>query len=60
MPRDGTREEILGGNETILVVEDEERIREVISSTLVKYGYKVLAASDGIEAMDVFREQGKK
>ena len=58
--RDGTREEILGGNETILVVEDEERIREVISSTLVKYGYKVLAASDGIEAMDVFREQAKK
>ena len=60
VPRDGTREEILGGNETILVVEDEERIREVISSTLVKYGYKVLAASDGIEAMDVFREQAKK
>ena len=58
--RDGTREEILGGSETILVVEDEERIREVISSALVKYGYRVLTASDGVEGLDVFRGQAKK
>lgn len=59
-PRDGSREEILGGSETILIADDEERIRDAVSSALAKYGYEVLTASDGIECMDVFQVEAKK
>lgn len=38
---------------TILVVEDEEGIRELIHLYLVKKGYKVLDAEDGFQAMDL-------
>ena len=36
---------------TILLVEDEEDLRELISNALVRRGYQVLAASDGHEAL---------
>jgi len=41
----------LQGSETILVVEDEESIRSVICHTLRAYGYKVLEARHGNEAI---------
>ncbi|MBZ5200556.1 response regulator transcription factor [Planomicrobium chinense] len=37
---------------TVLVVEDEEGIRELIRLFLMKKGYKVIDAEDGYEAMD--------
>ena len=40
---------------TILVVEDEEVLREFISSTLREQGFKVLQAGDGPEARLVWR-----
>ncbi len=43
---------------TILVVEDEEALRELISQTLRQQGYRVLLAADGQEALDVWAEQG--
>ncbi|ACF12961.1 PAS/PAC sensor hybrid histidine kinase [Chloroherpeton thalassium ATCC 35110] len=39
------------GKETILIVEDEELIRNTISSNLKRQGYKTLTASDGEEAL---------
>jgi two-component system, cell cycle sensor histidine kinase and response regulator CckA len=45
-----------GGNETILVVEDEELVREFVASFLCDSGYKVLQAGNGIEALDVWRQ----
>ncbi len=39
------------GNETILVVEDEEGLRKVAKRTLEGAGYKVLTAADGDDAM---------
>lgn len=42
-----------GGSETILVVEDEELVRKLIQQTLVQYGYDVLDAGCGDEAIDV-------
>jgi PAS domain S-box-containing protein len=43
-----------GQNELILVVDDEENIRTVLCETLVRHGYRVLAASDGAEATAMF------
>ena len=38
----------------ILVVDDEARMRKLVKDFLVRKGYDVLEAGDGIEAMDVF------
>ena len=39
---------------TILVVEDEKRMREIICDYLEIEGYTIFKAADGIEAMDIF------
>jgi CheY-like chemotaxis protein len=44
-----------GGNETILLVEDEETIGELAQSLLEDHGYRVFMARDGAEAVEVFR-----
>ncbi|MDD2901588.1 MAG: PAS domain S-box protein [Syntrophales bacterium] len=41
----------LKGSETILVVEDDDTLRNVIARGLKKYGYKVLTAANGGEAL---------
>jgi len=41
------------GTETILVVEDEDEIREIVSDYLQHQGYTILHASDGIKALDI-------
>ncbi len=43
-----------GGNETILLAEDNESVRHLAEQTLITYGYKVLIACDGEEAVDIF------
>ena len=43
-----------GNGETILVVDDEASIRQVTRQTLEAFGYKVLLASDGSEAVSVY------
>lgn len=42
---------------TILLVEDEETVRRVIERLLEKLGYRVLAAADAEEAIEIFRER---
>ncbi len=46
-----------GGGVTVLVVDDEPSIRAVVRDTLEGSGYRVLEASDGRLAFDVFRAQ---
>ena len=41
----------------ILVVDDEERMRKLVHDFLVRAGYEVLEAGDGIEALDVFERE---
>jgi signal transduction histidine kinase/CheY-like chemotaxis protein len=43
----------ISGNETVLLVEDEEMVRELVSETLRGYGFTVLEAPDGQEAVSV-------
>ena len=45
-----------GGNETILLVEDEAQIRSLACSALQEEGYTVLAAADGEAALQVSRQ----
>ncbi len=45
--------EAAGGSETILVVEDEEALRDVIREVLEEKGYAVLLAADGAEAFPI-------
>ena len=50
----------LGGSETVLVVEDEEMLRTLISRMLRLAGYKVLTASHGVEALYICEQhQGR-
>ncbi len=46
--------ELRGGNETILLAEDDESVRELVEHTLTNLGYTVLPARNGREAVDVF------
>ncbi|MGI6461513.1 MAG: PAS domain S-box protein [Candidatus Hydrogenedentales bacterium] len=46
------------GHETILVVEDEEMVRNLTCNVLRKYGYTVLTAQDGEDALRVAESSG--
>jgi PAS domain S-box-containing protein len=52
------RRELRHGQETILVVEDEPHLREMLNLCLRTRGYQVLAASNGPEALAVWERQG--
>jgi PAS domain S-box-containing protein len=44
----------VGSGETILVVDDEAAIREIARGTLQAFGYEVLTANDGTEAVALY------
>ena len=45
------------GHETILVAEDDPHVLDLVSSILAQYGYKVVHAANGLEAVQKFRER---
>ncbi len=46
--------EIPGGSETVLVADDEAVLRNLLKEILQSKGYRVLAAKNGKEAVDIF------
>jgi signal transduction histidine kinase/CheY-like chemotaxis protein len=52
----GARADASFGPATVLVVDDEELVRDVARSALEMEGYRVLQAKDGHEAVALFRE----
>jgi len=51
---------VRGGRETILLVEDEPPLRELVREILRQYDYRVVEAASGIEALKVWdAEDGK-
>ena len=48
-----------GGHETILLVDDEESVIDFGQDLLVNFGYKVIIANDGIEAVEIYRRKTK-
>jgi PAS domain S-box-containing protein len=49
-----------GHGELIMVVDDEADIREVTAKTLESNGYRVIAARNGYEAVDIYRREGNE
>ena len=47
---------VAGGSETLLLVEDEDAVRSLAVRILSEYGYKVLSASNGNEALQTIRD----
>ena len=45
-----------GRNELILIVDDEDNIREITKATLEKFGYRVVTATDGTDAIGVYAQ----
>ncbi len=45
---------------TILVVDDEPQIRSLVKSVLSRRRHRILEASDGVEAVEVFERPGVK
>ena len=48
------------GNETVLVVEDEDTVRELVVEALRKCGHNVVEAPDGPTALEKFGESGAR
>lgn len=51
---------VKGGNELIMVVEDEPALRELFISILRGFGYRVIEASHGKEALDLWQRSPAK
>lgn len=60
-PANGEREDVArhpaaGGTETVLLAEDDVRVRTLMKEVLTQHGYKVIEAADGQEAIARFNE----
>ena len=44
-----------GGGETVLIVDDEEAVRELLARQLAQRGYRVLEATDGAAALELLQ-----
>ena len=53
---DQTPAAAMQGTETVLLVDDEEGVREVSRELLESIGYRVLTANDGKEALEVYSQ----
>jgi CheY-like chemotaxis protein len=42
---------------TILLVDDEEMVREMAKDMLTRFGFRVLEAKDGVEAVEMYRQR---
>jgi PAS domain S-box-containing protein len=46
------------GNACVLVVDDEEMVRTLARAVLERWGYRVLTAASGAEALNLYRREG--
>jgi len=53
-------ESVKGQGELILLADDEQGVREVMTEVLESFGYSVLAAEDGLKAIELFQAQQDK
>src|SRR5215470_4716757 len=55
-----TRVDPIGGGETVLLVEDEDMVRNITRLLLESLGYRVLEAANGQQAMRLFETSSEK
>jgi two-component system cell cycle sensor histidine kinase/response regulator CckA len=48
----------LAGEETVLLVDDEPMVRDLGNEILRSYGYQVVLACDGLEALEIYESRG--
>jgi CheY-like chemotaxis protein len=60
VPQTETAEAEQGGNERILLVDDEEQIVDMMHQMLLNLGYQVIARTSSIEALEAFKAQPHK
>lgn len=49
-----------GGTETILLVDDDQNIRELLKEILDRFNYTVLVAQSGEESLEIYKEKKEK
>jgi two-component system cell cycle sensor histidine kinase/response regulator CckA len=49
-----------GGGETLLVIDDEACVREIVGDTLEAYGYRVILAPDGLSGIALYRQHASE
>ena len=49
-----------GIGQTVLLVEDEEMLLDLLQTLLEEHGYRVLTAHDGQEAVDIYKQYGER
>lgn len=54
------RDEVTGGKETILLVEDEHVLRRMARRKLLGFGYQVLEAGNGVDALEMADQHAAK
>jgi len=47
---------VRGHGETVLVIDDETMIRDTVKSTIERYGYRVITAEDGAQAVALYSQ----
>jgi len=50
----------MGGDETILLVDDDPNVRELEQEALARFGYRVIPAENGEQALEIYRESGQE
>lgn len=55
----GAPKQIIGGSETILIVDDEHYVRITLQAMLSELGYKVKIAETGMEALKILKSKTK-
>jgi PAS domain S-box-containing protein len=53
-------EEIPGGTETILLIDDDAAVRDIGAQMLARHGYTILTAPDGEEALRLYKDHQER
>ena len=56
MKKQDTAVPIVTGNETVLIAEDDDEVRRFMQKALQEYGYTIIEAIDGEDAIDKFKQ----